>query len=403
MIQLKHCSQIYTKMKKYNFDEIIPREGTNSIKYDAREWIFKTNDVLPLWVADMDFRTPDFIADAIKKRAEHEVYGYTFKPDSYFEAVTGWMKRRFGWQVQKEWISFSPGVVAGLTYAIETFSKPGEGVIVQPPVYFPFFDCVKGARRKLIENPLKLVNNRYTFDFDDLKQKITPDTKMLLLCNPQNPGGMSWTAEELKQLTDICLENKILIVSDEIHSDLVYKPHRHIPLATISDEVAQNCVVCMAPSKTFNVAGLASSLVIIPNKTKFARYERALSVGHIGMGNIFGSVALEAAYKHGDEWLEQMLDYLWENYIFLENFFKKNLPKVKVMKPEATYLIWLDFREYGMDDAELFKFIVEEAKVGLNNGAKFGTGGNGWMRINIGCPRSILEEGLERLKKAFQD
>lgn len=390
-------------MKKYNFDEIVPREGTDCIKYDAREWIFKTNDVLPLWVADMDFKTPDFIVDAIKKRAEHEIYGYTFKPDSYFESIIGWMKRRHGWKIKKEWISFSPGVVAGLTLAVETFSNPGDEVVVQPPVYFPFFDCVKGTKRKMTENPLKLENGRYTFDFGDLKSKITKNTKLLLLCNPQNPGGMVWTRKELEELSNICLENNIMVISDEIHSDLIYKGHKHIPFATISEEAANNCMVCMAPSKTFNVAGLASSVVIIPNKTKFARYERALGVGHLGMGNIFGSVALEAAYANGDEWLEQMLDYLWKNYLLLEDFFKNKLPKVRVMKPEATYLVWLDFTAYGMNDDELTKFVVEQAKVGLNNGGKFGLGGDGWLRINIGCPRSTLQEALERLERAFKN
>jgi len=388
-------------MKKYNFNEIIPREGTNCIKYDAREWLFKTNDVLPLWVADTDFRTPDFIAEAIKKRAEHEIYGYTFKPDSYFDAVIGWMKRRHNWTIEKEWISSSPGVVAGLTLAIETFSKPGDGVIVQPPVYFPFFESVKGTKRKMVENPLKIENGRYTLDFEDLRSKIDKNTRLLLLCNPQNPGGMVWTQNELEKLAEICLENNIIVISDEIHSDLVFTGNRHIPFATLSEETAKNSVICMAPSKTFNVAGLASSLVIIPDKTKKARYERALNVGHLGMGNIFGSVALEAAYSNGDKWLDQLLDYLWENYLFLENFITKNLPKVKVMKPEATYLIWLDFREYGMNDEELMQFTVEKAKVGLNNGGRFGTGGDGWLRLNIGCPRSVLEEGLNRLKEAF--
>jgi cystathionine beta-lyase len=388
-------------MKKYNFDEIIPRSGTNCIKYDAREWMFKTDDVMPLWVADTDFRTPDFIVDAIRKRAEHELFGYTFKPDSYYDAIIGWMKRRHNWEVKKEWISFSPGVVAGLTIAIETFSKPGDGVIVQPPVYFPFFDSVKGTKRKLVENPLKNENGRLTFDFEDLKSKIDKTTKLLLLCNPQNPGGMVWTRSELEKLSSICLENGVMVISDEIHSDLIFTGHSHIPFTKLSEEAAKNSLVCMAPSKTFNVAGLASSLVIIPDKTKHARYERALNVGHLGMGNIFGTVALEAAYIHGDEWLAQLMDYLWENYLFLEKFMKVHLPKINVMKPEATYLIWLDFRGFGMNDEELMKFTVNKAKVGLNNGGRFGTGGDGWMRLNIGCPRSVLEEGLNRLKIAF--
>lgn len=386
---------------KYNFDEIINREGTNCIKYDAREKFFGNNEVLPLWVADMDFKTPDFIVEAIKKRADHEIYGYTFRSESYYQSIIGWMKRRHNWDIQKDWISFSPGVVAGLTYGIEAFSKPGDGVIVQPPVYFPFFDSVKGTKRKMIENPLKIVNNRYTFDFEDLKSKIDENTKLLLLCNPQNPGGMAWTKEELTTLANICLENKIMIISDEIHSDLIFKNHRHIPLASLSEEIAQNCMITMAPSKTFNVAGLSSSVIIIPNKTSFARFERLTGVPHLHMGNLFGTIAMEAAYTHGDEWLNQLLGYLWENYLLLENYFTENLPKVRVMKPEATYLIWLDFREYGMKNDELMKFTIENAKVGLNDGGRFGTGGDGWLRINIGCPRSVLKVALQRLVKAF--
>jgi len=386
---------------KYNFDEIVPREGTNCIKYDALERFFGSKEVLPLWVADMDFKTPDFIVEAIKKRTEHEIFGYTFRGHSYYNSIIGWMKRRHNWEIKKEWISFSPGVVAGLTFGIEAFSKPGDGVIVQPPVYFPFFDCVKGTKRKLIENPLKIENGRYTFDFEDLKAKIDKKTKLLLLCNPQNPGGSVFSKEELTELATICLENKIMVISDEIHSDLIFEGHKHIPFVSLSEEIAQNCMVTMAPSKTFNVAGFSSSIVIIPNKTKFARYERVIGVAHLYMGNIFGSVAMEAAYTRGDEWLDQMLDYLWGNYKLLEDFFKIKLPKVKVMKPEATYLIWLDFREYGMKNSELMKFTVENAKVGLNDGGRFGTGGDGWLRINIGCPRSVLVEALERLGKAF--
>ncbi len=388
-------------MGQYNFDEIINREGTNCLKYDARSWFFKSDEVLPLWVADMDFKTPDFIVDAIKERTKHEIFGYTFRCDKYYQSIINWMKRRHNWEVQKEWISYSPGVVAGLTLAVETFTKTGDKIIVQPPVYFPFFDLVKGSKRKIIENPLKIENGRYTFDFEDLKSKIDKNTKMLLLCNPQNPGGMVWTREELTELGNICIENNILVVSDEIHSDLIFKGHKHIPFASISQEFADNCLVCMAPSKTFNVAGFSSSLVIIPNKAKFTRYERTLGVGHLGMGNIFGTVAMQAAYTHGDEWLEQLIAYLQDNYNYLEAFIKENLPKIRVMKPEATYLIWLDFKEYGMKNEELFNYAIEKAQVGLNDGGRFGTGGDGWLRINIGCPRNTLKEALGRLKKGF--
>lgn len=390
-------------MIRYNFDEIISRNGTDCIKHDALQRIFKTGDLIPMWVADMDFRTPDFIVDALRKRVEHPVYGYTFKPDSWYESVIGWVKRRHKWEVKREWISFSPGVVAGITLAIETFSKPGDEIIVQPPVYFPFFDCVKGTRRKLVENPLKLENGRYFFDFNDLRAKITGKTRLLLLCNPQNPGGMVRTAKELKMLSEICLENNIMVISDEIHSDLVFRGHSHIPYAALSDEAAANCVVCMAPSKTFNTAGLGTSIIIIPDKTNFARYERTLGVGHLGMGNIFGSTALEAAYTHGDEWLDQLLNYLWSNFLILEDYFSVNLPGTAVMRPEATFLVWLDFRKYGMKDAELQRFFTKKAKVGLNNGGRFGTGGDGWMRINMGCPASVLREGLERIGLACKD
>jgi cystathionine beta-lyase len=390
------------KMKTYNFDELIDRTNTNSIKYDARKMFFGNEDVLPLWVADMDFRTPDFIVDAIKKRAEHEVFGYTFRGESYNQSIVNWLKRRHNWEIKPEWISFSPGVVAGLTMAIEAFSKPGDGVIVQPPVYFPFFDSVKGTGREMIENPLRIENGRYYFDLEDLKNKITPETKLLLLCNPQNPGGMAWTEKELTDLAQVCLEHKILIISDEIHSDLIFDGYRHTPLAGISEEFAQNCVVCMAPSKTFNTAGLTTSFLVIPNKRYLVAYERVMRLPHLHMGNIFGTAALEAAYTHGDEWLAQLLKYLQENYAFLEQFFNENLPEVKVMRPEATYLIWLDFSSLGMTDEMINQKLIDGG-VGLNRGVQFGKQGSGFMRINIGCPRSVLEEALMRIKTSFSE
>ena len=388
-------------MKIYDFDKLIDRTNTNCIKYDIRKSFFGNADVIPMWVADMDFKTPDFIVEAIKKRAEHEVFGYTFRPNSYSESIVNWLKRRHNWEIKPEWISFSPGVVAGLTLAIEAFSKPGNEVIIQPPVYFPFFDSVKGTGRELIENPLQLKDGRYYFDFDDLRKKITPETRLLLLSNPQNPGGMAWNENELMELAQICLENKVLIISDEIHSDLILEGYHHTPLAGISEEIAQNCVVCMAPSKTFNTAGLTTSFLVIPNKRHFVAYERVMRLPHLHMGNIFGSVALEAAYTHGDEWLAQLLKYLQDNYSVLEKFFKENLPEVKVMKPEATYLIWIDFSAYGLSD-ELLNQKLIDAGVGLNRGVVFGKQGSGYMRMNIGCPRSVLMQALILIQKAFQ-
>ena len=390
-------------MKKYDFDELIDRKGTNCIKYDALKKFFHADGLLPLWVADMDFKTPDFIVEAFRNRLEHEIFGYTFRPQSYYNAIIGWMKRRHGWNINQNWISFSPGVVSALSLAIETFSGPGDGVIVQPPVYFPFFECVKGTGRRMIENPLKLENGRYTFDFGDLQQKIDKETRILLLCNPQNPGGMCWKQEELEKLVEICLGNNILIVSDEIHSDLIMPGKKHIPIASLSEEAALNSLVCVAPSKTFNLAGLSSSVVIIPDKKKFVLFEKALNVGHIGMGNIFGNIALETAYRQGDDWLDQLICYLWDNFLYLERFFSAELPGVKVMRPEATYLVWADFSAYGMNDKELTDFIIKEAGVALNNGARFGTGGDGFVRINIGCPRATLEEALLRLKTGFKN
>jgi len=391
----------FKNMKTYNFDEIVDRTNTNCLKYDARTTFFGKADLLPLWVADMDFRTPDFIVDAIKKRAEHEVFGYTFRPESYTQSIVSWLKRRHNWEIKPEWISFSPGVVAGLTMAIEALSKPGDGVIIQPPVYFPFFDSVKGTGREMIENPLKLENGRYYFDLEDLKQKITPTTKLLLLSNPHNPGGMAWNEKELTELAQICLENKIVIISDEIHSDLIFDGFKHTPLAGISDEIAQNCVVCMAPSKTFNTAGLTTSFLVIPNKRHFVAYERVMRLPHLHMGNIFGTIALEAAYTHGDEWLAQLMQYLQENFDVLDSFFKANLPEVKVMRPEATYLIWIDFSAFGLSDEILNQKLIDVG-VGLNRGVQFGKQGSGFMRINIGCTRSMLEEALLCIKKAFQ-
>lgn len=388
------------RMKTYNFDELIDRTNTNSVKYDGRKVFFGNADVLPLWVADMDFRTPDFIVDAIKNRAGHELFGYTFRGESYHQSIVNWLKRRHNWEIKSEWISFSPGVVAGLTMAIEALSKPGDGVIVQPPVYFPFFDSVKGTGREMIQNPLKLENGRYYFDLEDLKSKITPTTKLLLLSNPQNPGGMAWNAEELTALAQICLDHKILIISDEIHSDLIFDGFRHTPLAGISEEIAQNCVICMAPSKTFNTAGLTTSFLIIPNKRHFVAYERVMRLPHLHMGNIFGTAALEAAFTHGNEWLAQLLRYLQDNYAFLEKYFQENLPEVKVMRPESTFLIWIDFSAFGFTDETLNQKLIDGG-VGLNRGVQFGKEGSGYMRMNIGCPRSVLEEALGRIKSTF--
>ncbi len=385
----------------YNFDEIIERRGTDSFKYDALEMFFGSNDILPVWVADMDFRTPDFIMKAIRERLNHEILGYTLRNDNFYSSIIGWVKRRHNWDIKKEWISFSPGVVSALTASVMAFTEPGEKVIVQTPVYFPFFESVRGVKRRLIENPLKLVDGRYTFDLEDLESKIDEKTRMLMLCNPHNPGGMVWTRKELTALSAICERNNIMVVSDEIHSDLLFDQQIHTPYSMLSDESANNSIVCMAPSKTFNLAGLSTSFVVIPNAETMQQYEKLMRTLHVHMGNIPGMVALEAAYSLGDNWLSEMMNYVQENYRELESYFSDHLPRVRVMRPEATYLVWLDFRDYGMNDKELSKFMVERAKVGLNNGGRFGRPGDGFMRINLGAPRSVVMEAARRISEAF--
>lgn len=382
----------------YNFDEIIDRTGTDSLKYDARNRLFGTEDVLPMWVADMDFRTPDFIVDAMKKRMEHEIFGYTLKPDSLYDAVIGWMQRRHGWKIEKDWIIFTPGVVPAFTMCVLAYSQPGEKVIVQSPVYYPFFGAVDLNKRIQLNNPLKRVGDQYEMDLDALKRKLDDKTKMMLFCSPHNPVGRVWTRSELLELAEVCQENNIVMISDEIHSDLIFEGYKHIPYAMLGDEYAMNSITCVAPSKTFNIAGLSSSAVIIPNPALRKKFADVVESLHIAGGNIFGSVAMEAAYAHGDEWLSQALKYIEGNVKLLENFAAENLPRVKVIHPEGTYMAWIDFSRLGLTDTELRKFMVEKVKLGMNHGPVFGPGGEGFQRINLGCPRSIVEEGLARLK-----
>ena len=388
---------------KYNFDEMLDRENTDSIKYDFRKYYFGTDDVLPMWVADMDFRTPDFILDAVKKRANHPNLGYSFRSDAYHDSIITWLQSRHQWKIKREWISFSPGVVSGLTFATTAFTNPGDKIILQPPVYFPFFSSIEGPGRKIVFNSLKLKNGRYYFDFEDLKQKIDKQTKMLLFCNPHNPGGMVWKNDELEELADICLEYDILILSDEIHADLIFKPHKHVPLASISEAIAQNVITYMSPSKTFNMAALSTAYVVIPNNQLKKEYDRALEYFHLQVGNVFGSVALEAAYEHGGEWLDQMLDYVFENIRYVIDFIKNKMSKVKVVQPEGTYLIWLNFNKLGLNHSKLKKLMIHKAKVGLSDGVTFGLGGEGFFRMNVACPKAIVAEAMDRIHEAFDE
>lgn len=387
----------------YNFDEIIPRENTDCVKFDLKKQLFGSDDVIPMWVADMDFKTPDFIVDAIKNRVDHPIYGYPIKPESYFTSQIDWMKERHQWDVQKEWIRFCQGVVPALNLIVHAYSEPGDKIIVQPPVYFPFFSAIKNNKRVQIDNQLVCKNGKYSIDFKDLDKKIDAKTRLLFLCHPHNPGGKSWSVKELIRLTEICLKKDVLIVSDEIHSDLILPGHKHIPTASISEESANRVITCIAPSKTFNIAGLGTSSVIISNPELRKKFDEIMEKIHIGMGNIFAITASIAAYTHGKTWLNEVIEYIQGNIDLVIDFCSSNIPKIIPMIPEATYLVWLNCKQLGLSDQELKKFMIEKVKVGFNDGPMFGAGGEGYQRMNVGCPRSVVKEALKRLEKAVKE
>jgi cystathionine beta-lyase len=387
---------------KYDFDEILDRTNTGSLKYDYRNEYFGTNDLIPMWVADMDFRTPDFIMAAIRERASHEILGYSLRPESFYRSIVDWYRIRQGWEISRDWILFSPGIVAALSMAVRAYTEEGDRVVVQPPVYHPFFSVIRENNRIPLYNKLKEENGRYGMDLEGLKKDLDPGVKLLILSHPHNPVGRVWTEEELTGLADVCLENDIIIISDEIHSDLVYPPRTHVPLSTLGEEIARNTITCVAPSKTFNLAGLASSVVVIQDEKLRAAFNRELSTGHFYMGNIFGSVALEAAYSKGHDWLDQLLAYLRGNLEFMNDFINTELKPIRMSPVEATYLAWLDMRELGLKPEKLRQFMKRQARIGCNDGPTFGPGGNGYQRLNFACPRSILNKALLQLKEALE-
>ncbi len=386
---------------KYNFDEYVERRNTKSVKWDGMKEVFGTEDALPMWVADMDFLSPTEVVNALIERAKHGVYGYTLKDEGFYNSFIDWVKKRHNWEIERKWIVATPGVISALSLAILTFTKPSDEIILQPPVYYPFFRVVSGLGRKIVYNPLKFENGRYTIDFDDLERKINGKTKMLILCSPQNPTGRVWTEEELSKLGNICKRNDILIASDEIHADIVYKEYKHTPIASLND-FANNTITFMAPSKTFNVAGLNTAMTIIPNEELLKSFSMMLENMGLGIGNVFGITASQSAYENGEEWLEALLDYLKENLEFLKSFVAERMPQVKVVEPEGTYLVWMDFRSLNMSDEELRTFMLEKTKVALDDGYIFGPGGSGFQRINIATPRMILKQGLERIENAVK-
>lgn len=393
-------------MNNYNFDEVRSRKNTRSQKWDGTKRVFfkRTSNLLPLYVADMDFPSPRPIIDAIIKRAKHEFFGYTILPTEYYEATINWFKRRHEWEIDESWILYTPGVIPALNIAVQTYCKPGDKILLSTPFYPPFSDAIRNNKCRRILNPLKLSTEKgkYERDFEDFRtQAKDPDVKLFILCSPHNPTGRVWIREELTQLGEICIENNILILSDEIHCDLIYPGHKHVPFASISEKFAQNSIICTSPSKTFNIPSMEVANIIIPNSKLKNKFIHTQQRNAITKPNCFASHSLEAAYNESEEWLNELLVYLKENLEFLKEFIKKNMPKVEVIEPEGTFLVWLDFRKYGLDSRELSKILLEGAEVALFEGWLFGKAGKGFERINIGCPRSILEEALNRIAKAF--
>ncbi len=384
----------------YDFDKIIRRDNTSNVKYDLRESYFGNANVLPMWVADMDFETPDFIRNAIIERARHPIYGYSIRNDEYYQSIIEWLNKRFNWWVEKDWLIFNPGVVPAINFSVQTFTNPGDGIIVQPPVYFPFFNAIKNNDRKIIENRLSLENGSYTIDFDDLEIKAR-EAKMMFLSSPHNPVGRCWSEEEIKQIANICLENEVLLISDEIHNDLILPGYKHTPTMLISDEIADNSVTCIAPSKTFNIAGLATSTIIIKNDELRIKYQETLEKVHITNGNLFGMIASQAGYKSGDQWLTELLAYVQDNFDLLERRLNSEFKTLELIHAEATYLAWIDFRKTKLSDDQIKEQLINKAGLGLSHGPIFGSGGSGFQRMNLAAPRKIINEAIDRLSRVF--
>ena len=384
----------------WNFDEPAGREGTDCIKYDRRQETFGVKDVIPMWVADMDFNSPDFVVESLRKRLEHEIYGYSFRPEEYFTSMINWIKSRHNWTIKKEWISFCPGIVPALNFCTLAYTQPGDSIIVQPPVYFPFFSAAESHGRNLIYNRLIETEGKWVMDYNSLIAGIDTKTKMIIISNPHNPVGRVWTTEELNNLADICLKNNILIISDEIHCDLALPGFTHTPMASISEDIASNTITLIAPSKTFNLAGLSTSSVIITNPVLRKAFNRIVDNLHVGNGNIFGTTASISAYTYGHKWLDALLDYIDHNIEFVIDYCGKMIPEIIPVQPEATYMIWLDCRKFGMTGKELQNFFVEKAGVGMNEGSTFGPGGEGFMRMNVGTTHQTVMKALEQIEKA---
>lgn len=388
-------------MEIYDFDEIIDRRGTDCIKYDLLKERFGHEDLLPLWVADMDFRTPAFIIDAIGKRCGHPVFGYTCPSGDYYRSIIEWNRKLHGWDIRREWLSFIPGIVRGIAFAIEKFTREGDRIIIQPPVYHPFRLVPANMHREVVRNPLRLVNGVYEMDFDNLEAIIDEKCKILILSSPHNPAGIVWSKESLQTLASICAAHGILVISDEIHSEMIYPGCTHHPFPTVSGEAASCSITFAAPSKTFNIAGIVASYAVVPDDHLRREFYTRLEAGEFNEGSLFSYIATTAAYTHGAEWRRRMLDYVIKNVTFTDEYLKEQIPQIKAYRPQASFLVWLDCRELGLHHRELVELFTEHARLALNDGAIFGSEGSGYMRINVGCPRSTLETALDRLRKVI--
>lgn len=387
---------------KFNFDKIIDRTNNFSAKWSEMNKNFGTNNLLPMWVADMDFLTAPCVMEALKDRLEQGIFGYTTRPSSYNESIVNWLDNRFSWKINQEWLMFSPAVITSISLLIQNLTQKNDKIMIQEPVYSPFHNIVESNERNLVISPLvKLDDRSYVMDYEDIEAKIK-DVKVFILCNPHNPVGRVWTREELTRLGEICLKHNVLVISDEIHSDIILKNHKHTPFASISKEFRENTITCMAPTKTFNLAGLQSSFLVISNPYYYEVMDKAFSILDIKRNNAFSLVATESAYNYGEDWLYELIKYIEDNVDFAIDYIKNHMPQLKVKKPEGTYLLWVDFSNLNVDKKDLKNALINKGRIALSDGSSFGIGGDGYYRINLACPRSMVLEGLKRIEFAIK-
>lgn len=388
---------------KYDFDKKVDRSRNHSAKWDEIEKNFGVSELLPMWVADMDFETAPEIVEAMKEKVDQRIFGYVSRHKSYYESASSWTSRRYGYDMDPDTLLHSPGVIPSISIVTRIFAGESDKIMIQPPVYSPFAATVKGNCRTLVTNPLVEKDGRYEIDFEDFEAKAKdPDLKWFILCNPHNPVGRVWTRQELERMARICLDNGVRVIADEIWRDLVYKNHMYTPFASLSKEVEDITISCFSATKTFNIAGLQASFISLPRREEFERFDRELGVLDIRRNNPFSLVGIEAAFSRGEAWLEQLLVYLQGNAEYVDEYLRTNIPSVKLVKPEGTYVTWLDFRELGLGSGELSELLKRDGKVALSGGAGFGQEGTGFARMNIACPRYMLEDGMERIKRAVE-